>query len=248
MSKIISDKRFGRIIWPSIPAIIILFIVQTFASKCGSAVANLFDYKWIDQDDIFMRISVHHVIQMAIALLVIIILAKAKGIIFYLKPRFDKKGMLYTGIFSVGILIYVLISYIIGYHFHTIAPYEYELNSVNILGTLGFQLLLSGASEEVLFRALPIMVIGALSGCEKEKDYRFAIIVASLLFSVAHISWTVFPVALSFSWFQLGYAFLLGLIYGITYIKSKSIIYPMFMHGLSNFIMVGVGYIFATIR
>lgn len=68
--------------------------------------------------------------------------------------------------------------------------------------------------------------------------------IAVLLFSIAHISWSIHPFTLSFSWFQLAYAFLLGAVYGITYVKSKSIIYPMIMHGLSNFFMIGAGYIF----
>ena len=50
--------------------------------------------------------------------------------------------------------------------------------------------------------------------------------------------------SISFSIFQLVYAFILGLAYGFTYIKSKSIIYPIIMHGMSNFLMVGIGYVF----
>ena len=94
-----------------------------------------------------------------------------------------------------------------------------------MLSSLGFQLLLSGTSEEILFRALPITVFGTFE-CRKEKnDYKLAIIIASMLFSIAHIKWTILPFAVSLSWFQLIYAFVLGLIYAVTYIKSKSIIY-----------------------
>ena len=66
--------------------------------------------------------------------------------------------------------------------------------------------------------------------------YTFIIVITSVLFSVAHIQWTLFPITLSFSWFQLIYAFVLGVAYGLTYVKSESIIYPMIMHGLSNFL------------
>lgn len=84
-------------------------------------------------------------------------------------------------------------SYIIGYKLNAIAPYEYELNVTNVLGSLGFQLLLSGTSEEILFRALPIIVFGEF-GCREEKNnYQRAIIIASVLFSIAHIKWTIFP-------------------------------------------------------
>ena len=113
------------------------------------------------------------------------------------------------------------------------------------MGTLGFQLLLSGTSEEILFRALPITVIGNLTN-SKSKNV-LGILVASVLFSIAHIQWSLVPFTISFDLFQLVYAFILGIAYGVTYIKSKSIIYPMIMHGMSNFLMVGIGYIFAII-
>ena len=225
--------------------IILLFIIQTFASKIGGYIAKLFDYSIIDSDNTFMNISVHHIVQMLIALLVIFIIHKTRKLNFNLKPKFSKTGILYTAIFSFVILIYVLISYIIGYSNSAIAPYGYDLNAVNILGTLGFQLLLSGTSEEILFRALPITVIGNLTN-SKSKNV-LGILVASVLFSIAHIQWSLVPFTISFDLFQLVYAFILGIAYGVTYIKSKSIIYPMIMHGMSNFLMVGIGYIFAII-
>ena len=225
--------------------IILLFIIQTFASKIGGYIAKLFDYTIIDSDNTFMNISVHHIVQMLIALLVIFIIHKTRKLNFNLNPKFSKTGILYTAIFSFVILIYVLISYIIGYSNSAIAPYGYDLNAVNILGTLGFQLLLSGTSEEILFRALPITVIGNLTN-SKSKNV-LGILVASVLFSIAHIQWSLVPFTISFDLFQLVYAFILGIAYGVTYIKSKSIIYPMIMHGMSNFLMVGIGYIFAII-
>lgn len=225
--------------------IILLFIIQTFASKIGGYIAKLFDYTIIDSDNTFMNISVHHIVQMLIALLVIFIIHKTRKLNFNLKPKFSKTGILYTAIFSFVILIYVLISYIIGYSNSAIAPYGYDLNAVNILGTLVFQLLLSGTSEEILFRALPITVIGNLTN-SKSKNV-LGILVASVLFSIAHIQWSLVPFTISFDLFQLVYAFILGIAYGVTYIKSKSIIYPMIMHGMSNFLMVGIGYIFAII-
>lgn len=227
-------------------ATVILFVVQSFASKFGDLVASLFNYTMIDKDGVFMGVSVHHIVQMIIALLIIFIIGKTKKLNFHLKIKAHKVGILYTSIFTIVILIYVFISYIIGYKLNTIVPYEYKLNMTNVLGSLGFQLFLSGTSEEILFRALPITVFVAFL-CRKEKnDYGLAIIIASILFSIAHIKWTILPFAVSFSWFQLIYAFVLGLVYGVTYIKSKSIIYPMLMHGLSNFFMVAVGYMFAV--
>jgi hypothetical protein len=43
--------------------------------------------------------------------------------------------------------------------------YDFTLDQRNVLGTLGFQLLLSGTSEEILYRALPITVLVPVSFC-----------------------------------------------------------------------------------
>lgn len=225
-------------------AILGLFVFQSFASKLGGFVADLFQYEVIDKDGTFMSVSVHHIVQMIVALVLIFVISKKSNLDFGLIPRLNKSGILYTAIFAIIILIYVIISYVVGYSLDTIAPYEYELNISNVLGTLGFQLFLSGTSEEILFRALPITVLGGVICKDNKKSYIFIIVIASVLFSVAHIRWTLFPVSISFSWFQLIYAFILGIAYGLTYVKSESIIYPMIMHGLSNFFMVGMGYIF----
>lgn len=239
-----SKMKAKRIIYIFLVTMV-LFVVQSLVSKFGGLIADLFHYTLIDKDGIFMRVSVHHVVQMMISLLVIFIIGKIKKLNFHLKPRVDKTGILYTGIFTITIIIYILISYIIGYKLNAIAPYEYELNMTNIIGSLGFQLLMSGTSEEILFRALPITVIVAFGFQENKNNDQLAIIIAAILFSIAHIKWTLFPFEVFFSWFQLIYAFILGLAYGVTYVESKSILYPMLMHGLSNFLMVGAGYLFA---
>ncbi len=240
------NTKVGKIIYTFI-VILFLFFIQTFASKSGGFIADLFDYTPIDKDGTFMYITIHHIVQMLLGLIVIFIIKKKKNLNFFLKPKMNKTGILYTLIFSVVILVYVIISYGVGYKIGSISPYEYKLNLTNVIGTLGFQLFLSGTSEEIMFRALPITILAALNYEEDKRSFILEIIIASLLFSIAHISWTVFPFEVSFSWFQLIYAFILGIAYGITYVKSKSVIYPMVMHGLGNFFMVGIGYIFMII-
>lgn len=220
-----------------------LFFVQTIASKIGGILSGLFDYNAIDKDGVFMSISVHHIVQMLFALLLIMTITRTMKLKFYLKPVINKIGIKYICIFTAVILVYVVISYVIGYSIGLIQPYEYELSGTTVTGSLAFQLLLSGTSEEILFRALPISVLLAYGNDENKKKWA-VIIIASLLFSVAHISWSLSPFSVSCSLFQLIYAFVLGLVYGVTYIKLKSIIYPMIMHGMSNFLMVGIGYIF----
>ncbi len=222
-----------------------LFVVQTLAAKMGSLVAGKFNYAYFDPDDLFLSLCVHHIVQAIVALILIFILSRIKKLSFNLMPKFSKIGIQYTVIFLAVILVYVLISHIVGYKMGTLAPYDYELNAHNCFGYLGFQLLLSGPSEEILFRALPVTVLCLFD--TKSKHKWTAIIIASVLFGIAHIGWSFNPFTLSVSWFQVVYAFILGIAYGITYIKSKSIIYPMIMHSMSNVIMVGIGYLLYSI-
>lgn len=136
----------------------LLFLFQCLASAIGNAIARLFDYRVIDNDNLFMHITIHHIVQMLIAIIAIWMLHKRYQWSFNLKITFSKAGIKYTIIFFVVMLGYVFLSYFIGYGVGMIEPYNYELNTRNILGILGFQLL-SGPSEEMLFRALPITVL-----------------------------------------------------------------------------------------
>lgn len=164
----VKNMKIKKIVY-IVLAILGLFIVQTFASKLGGFIADLFQYSVIDKDGTFMSISVHHIIQMIVAVALIFVISKKFDLEFWLKPRLNKSGILYMTIFAIVILIYVLITYFVGYSLNTIAPYAYELNASNVLGTLGFQLFLSGTSEEILFRALPITVLCGVIGKENKK-------------------------------------------------------------------------------
>lgn len=244
-----NDK--SKKMWRSVVLIPLLFIFQQFASKIGGFVANIFTYNSLDEYGVFAWISVHHFVQMILAFIVIVIFSKMWKVDFDFHIGRKNVGLKYVAIFSAVILIYVFISYIIGYSTNQISPYEYPLNTKNVLGSLGFQLLLSGPSEEISFRALPITMIICVLGRGKvvkiaKLNIPFEILISALLFSIAHISWTINPFSMDFNWFQLMYAFILGIIYGVVYKKSSSIIYPMIMHSISNVLMVGIGYIFAV--
>ncbi|PKM87786.1 MAG: hypothetical protein CVU87_08965, partial [Firmicutes bacterium HGW-Firmicutes-12] len=72
------------------------------------------------------------------------------------------------------------------------------------------------------------------------------VILASVLFSFAHINWSLSPFVFDVDFFRIFYAFVLGIIQGVVYQRSKSILYPILMHSFSNALMVGVGYLFAA--
>ena len=219
----------------------VLFALQYLFSRIGGIISGLFDYSSIDRDGLFMQVSVHHIVQMICALIVIILLnrlAKING--FKLRPEYDPKGIKYTVIFCAVLLLYYFGTFFVGYFTHTINTYDYELNSINIIGTLGFQFFLSGPSEEILFRSLPVAFLIYVLKPDNRKNRVIAIVSAAVWFGIAHINFST----LMIPWFQVCYAFILGLAYGFTLVRTKSIIYPMIMHSMSNVISVGGCYLY----
>ncbi|MDY3844223.1 MAG: CPBP family intramembrane glutamic endopeptidase [Ruminococcus sp.] len=221
--------------------IAVLVAVQFLFSRIGWYIATLFDCSSIDSDNLFAQVSIHHIVQAILAITAIFLLYKFKKIEgFKLQPKYDAQGIKYTVIFCAVLVLYYLIIYVIGSFTQTINTYNYELNHTNVIGTLGFQLFLSGSSEEILFRSLPITLLLYVLKSNSRKDEMIAVFSAAMLFGLAHINVFTFSVPL----FQVCYAFVLGIVYGITFIKTKSVIYPMIMHSLSNVISVGGCYIY----
>jgi len=99
---------------------------------------------------------------------------------------------------------------------------------------------LSGPSEEILFRSLPITMVLSVLDPDTRRDRAIVVFGAALLFAIAHIDMITF----SIPWFQVCYAFVLGIAYGYTFIRTKSVIYPMIMHSMSNVISVGGCYLY----
>lgn len=243
-----SNNKFYKLLYGSI-AVIALFIVQVFAGKAGRAVADLLAYNKIDFYNIYAWVSVHHIIQMLIVLAIIAVLTKLLKVDFGFKLGDSKKGMRYLIFFTAAFAAVALISHILMYIYHQLPRYDFPLNKSNVIGTLGFQLFLSGPSEEILFRALPVTMLTYVFGKSINIKWNITleIIIASFLFSIAHMNWSLFPFTMEVNYFQLFYAFVLGTIQGIAYQESRSIVYPMLMHSLSNFLMVGTGYLFALL-
>jgi len=239
--------KHNRILY-GIITLFILLLVQIFLGKAGHFFANMISCRQIDPYGVFVGISIHHAVQMTIALIVIVMLSKLLKIDFYFKLGDVRKGTKYFALFTTVFIVISIALHILMYAYHQLPTYSYPLDGRNILGTLGFQLFLSGPSEEIVFRALPItMLIYAFGKSVPIKgNVTLEAILASVLFSLAHINWSLRPFVVNVDFFRIIYAFALGSIQGVVYQKSKSILYPILMHSCSNVLMVGVGYLFSA--
>jgi len=240
MKKAVHNRTlFGIIIF------FLLFLVQIFLGKAGYFFADMIPYQKIDPCNCFARISIHHAIQMIIAIIVVIILGKLLKIDFNFKLGDIGKGMKFVALFTAVFAVISVAVHILMLICEQLPVYNYPLDTRNILGTLGFNLFLTGPMEEIVYRALPItMLIYAFGKSVPIKgNITLEVVLTSLLFAFAHIKWSLNPFAFEVT-FNVFYAFVLGTIQGIVYQKYESILYPVLMHSFSNVLMVGIGYLF----
>ncbi len=89
-----------------------------------------------------------------------------------------------------------------------------------------YMLFFVGIGEELLFRGLIQRDMMSVFG------WKGAVFGASIIFAVMHLTWRSFP--------ELGFVFFAGLILGILYYKTKSLVAPIVAHGINNVILVSV--------
>lgn len=232
-------NRYKKIGWVLFMGFVLLGI-----PRLADLFAGQINYSEIDPDGAFGWITIHHIVQALLFLPVMLILARSKNFKFGFTPGNKKVGLYFVRLFLIIFSFYMIMSLIIVYFTETFNIFPYPLIARNILGQLGFQLLLSGPSEELIFRAFAITMLSLyLKGSFFNGKLSNASIIAAIIFGLAHIRFAFFPFSMSYDPFQLVYAAALGLVYGICYESSKSMIYPMIMHSMSNVIAVGVSII-----
>jgi uncharacterized protein len=223
--------------------------------RLAALTADQFDYAAIDPDGAFAWLSVRHIAQGLIFLVLIVIISRLSGIQFGFGWGDRQVGWLYVRIFALVFLGYMVVSLIIVFLTRSFQGFQYPLTTRNIIGHLGFQALLTGPSEELIFRAfamtmLSLMITGSVvsggsgfgRGILKIFGSEISIVnlIAAVIFGLAHIRFTFFPFSATYSMGQVIYATMLGLIYGVCYERSGSVVYPMMMHSISNVVAVGV--------
>jgi len=229
-------KALLKVIW-----ILLLTIVLLGVPRLAGLVADLFNYQAIDPDGSYAWLSVHHIVQAFIFMIMIIIISRFKpldlGFNWGDKDVGRKYVLVFTLIFTAGSLVNHILVILTG----SFQPFQYPLTAFNIFGQLGFQLFLSGPSEELIFRAFAITMLAfAVKGRFFKGKISYANFFAAIIFGFAHVGFSFTPFTLNYSLFQVILSIALGIFYGDCFEKSGSIYYPMMMHSISNVVMVGL--------
>ncbi|MEJ6949648.1 CPBP family intramembrane glutamic endopeptidase [Natronospora cellulosivora (SeqCode)] len=236
-------KILKSIVW-----VLFLTILLLGLPRLAAIIASLFDYQAIDPDGAYAWRSVRHTVQALIFIILILGINKIKPLDYGIGLGNKEEGKKRLFLFIKFFTIYTVGAYITVIVTNSFQGFEYPLTATNITGHLGFQLLLSGTSEELIFRAFAITMLALLI---KKRVFKGKVsvvnIIAAVIFSLAHIRFSFTPFEMQYSLFQVIYATILGLFYGDVYEKSNSVIYPMIMHSYTNVLMVGISIILSFI-
>ncbi len=243
--------------WQTIGKIGFLGLVFLAITRLLSEVAFLLaqpmaqSMRVFDPDGSFLYISLHHIWQGVFALFTILLLARIYRIPltqfgFNLNEwRFVVRRVLQFSLSwfflqgSIGALMMVFGD--------TSAAFHFPLTSWNFGGYFAFQILLSGSSEEILFRALvmtPLLLYGKHSELADKTNALLAGGIATLIFMLAHINIAFDPLRVTnFNPLQQLTVFTFGSFYAYLFVKTRSLLGPILAHNLLNAVIVTIGLI-----
>ena len=204
----------------------------------------------LDSDNVFLYQSIRHILM----LLLPMVLMK----LWLSRRLYDYGFNLNDWRRSLRVFFWFCLIYLFPVFFVNVLPhiisgrppsFRYPLSARNIACRLGYMYLLTGTGEEPLFRAFAIVVLSQ-SWKWVFRFWRIEIsavgLIATALFMIAHIRFTVFPFEITYiSWPQQVWALGLGLYYAIVFQKTKSLLCPVLSHGYSNGIIFTLLYLMA---
>jgi membrane protease YdiL (CAAX protease family) len=105
--------------------------------------------------------------------------------------------------------------------------------------------LLSGTSEEILFRALVIITmlsVGKRAGYSDKASTIIAVVVSILIFMLGHVNIRINPFRVeNFNLLQQVTVITFGGFYAYLFLKTKSLLGPMLAHNWLNGVIVLIG-------
>ena len=233
-------RSFGKV-FDLITVVAVVEIITRTSSYISTILAPSFLF--IDPDKAFVWSWIHHIIQLLMALIVMLLYPGMKFRDWGFNLDNWRLSLRIFLKFSVGWLVFYSIGALIILKMSgqpTVYPFPYTTR--NVLGYSGFMFIMPGLSEETLFRGFAMIVLGqSWKGLINIGKLTLPVsgLIASLIFTYAHISYTLFPLKFYFSVGQLMAAFALGIFYAIVFYKTKSLLGSILCHNISD----GLGFI-----
>ena len=181
----------------------------------------------------------HHIWQMLLALVLIFILSRGRlerwGL--NLHNAGESLRLLWKFIKIVGLYL-IGVGFLIQLFFYPRPEAEFPITVANVTGRLLFMGLISGLSEEILFRGfMQTFLYRFFKGLYRWGPVEIPVagLITAIIFSLVHINFRFFPFEIThLSIPQLLLAFGLGLYYAYAYHQTRSLLNPILAHNFVN--------------
>jgi len=226
-------------------AILVTFLAILIIPRVAGQLATL-SAAWfggIDPDGVYLWISLHHVWQLMLTIALMLIFNRHLGAWgFNIDNR--ETSLRHLKLFVLYATGFFVIQDLVLYFVASPVWIDFPLTLENVLGYLGFQLLLSGTCEEPLFRGFVMMMLyPAFAGSLNIKSIEIphSGLIAAIFFTLAHIGFSVWPLEITrIHPPQLVLSFVMGIIYAIMFHRTRSLLAPILAHNYVNFLLVGL--------
>lgn len=230
---------------------LVLFLLTKIFSDFSFYLAKLIYPKWqqLDPDGSYLNISIHHIFQAIFALVCIWVIKKGmknswSDFGFNTNEwRFATKRVIQFCAIWFGVQSIVAIAMILSGTMPV--PFHFPLTGLNFVSYFLFQVLLSGTSEEILFRAMvifPMLHVGKRAGLSDKTNTIIAVVVSILIFMLAHVNFSFKPFRVTnFFIMQQLTVFTFGAFYAYLLLKTRSLVGSILAHNLLNGVIVVIG-------
>jgi membrane protease YdiL (CAAX protease family) len=243
-------------------AVVVTETISQTSFALTRQVWPLLPYTLWDPYGVYLYITVHHVLQLVFSVIAILAMVAIFnrtlglsfahfGLRFPVRPK--QAWILIAGFAGVWSLIQFGVGYLLVSSGSIVATYPYPLSFQTLIGQYAFQLLLSGTSEELLYRALivgmaMVLLVRQSDRSQWTKSQRAVLYAFGLIpFLVGHIPYQLNPFQVgSPNLLQLITVFIFGSFYTHLFIRYKSVILPMVAHGVLNAIIITSGFMLST--
>lgn len=239
-------KRYLWIVLLSLLFITLPEVINRFSFFIADRLSH--PLLFLDPNHRYMHISIHHLVQMVCALLLIALVIKITNLSWHdfgFRRKHFVAGLKMVVVFVLG---WTLFQGLFGVWLIT-SGYVNVVNPIpdsplSWIGYTMFQWLLSGTSEEVLYRSLPLTLLslGYANHMSENKAIRLSIVITTLAFVVGHVGYSLNPLAITyFNPLQIATVIIFGIAYALVFLKTRNIFVVMIMHNVLNGVIVGLG-------